>query len=99
MKHYSDVISLYKQMGLGGIKDDHFTLSIMINCFCHFNQTHSNLSVLGKFVKSGNEPNTVTLNTILKGFLLEAKVNEAAEFYRKMTRGGHKPYIITEWFL
>ena len=74
MKHYSVVISPYKQMGPVGIKDDHYTLSIMINCFCHLNHMNSCFSILGKFKKSGNEPDTVTLTSLLKGLLLEGKV-------------------------
>ena len=45
MKHYSAVISLYKQMDLLGIKPDLYTLNILINCFCLLNHLGFALSV------------------------------------------------------
>ena len=95
MKHYSAVISLYKQMGLLGIKPTHYTLNILINCFCHLNHLGFALSVFGKFIESGYRPDTVTMNTLLKGFFLEGKVLEAKEFYHKMIESGCKPNVIT----
>ena len=75
-KHKSVVISLFNQMGLLGIMPDFFTLNILINCFCHLNHMGFSLCVLGKFVKSSYAPDTVTLNTLMNGFLLEGKVGE-----------------------
>ena len=95
MKHYSLVISLDKQMGLVGIKPDVYTLSIVINCFCHLNCMGFGMSVLGKFIKLGCEPSTVTMTTLIKGFLSEGKIDEAKQCYEKMVEGGCKPNVIT----
>ena len=61
MKHYSVVISRYKQMGLRGIPTNVYTLNIMIDCFCHLNSMGFSSSMLGKLNKSGYEPDTATL--------------------------------------
>ena len=71
LKHYSAVISLYNQMGVSRIGHDIYTLTILINCYCHLNQMGFSLSVLGKFFKLGLEPNVFTFNTLINGFLLE----------------------------
>ena len=67
-KHYSVVISLYKQMGMQGIVPDHYTLSIVMNCFCHLSQMQCSLSVFGNFIKFDYKPDTVTMTTPMKGF-------------------------------
>ena len=38
LKHYSAVISLNNQMVVSGIRPNVYTLSIIINCFCHLHQ-------------------------------------------------------------
>ncbi|GMP77352.1 hypothetical protein CsSME_00033652 [Camellia sinensis var. sinensis] len=40
-KHYSTVIYLFKEIRLFGITIDGYTLNIVINCLCHWNQIDS----------------------------------------------------------
>ncbi|KAL5547003.1 hypothetical protein UlMin_006690 [Ulmus minor] len=94
MKHYSNVISLYKQMGLLGIVPDLYTLSILSNCFSHLSHMSSGLSVLGKLIKFGYEPDTVTMNTLMKGFFIEGKAAEATKCFIKMTEAGCVPDMV-----
>ncbi|PRQ34903.1 hypothetical protein RchiOBHm_Chr5g0074201 [Rosa chinensis] len=41
LKHYSAVITLNRRMLLCGVVPNHYTLSIIINCYCHLNQMGS----------------------------------------------------------
>ena len=95
MKHFSVVVSLDRQMGLLGVRPDEYTLSIVINCFCHLNLMGFGMSVFGKFVKLGCEPTTVTMNTLIKGFLNEGKIDEARECYEKLVEGSCKQNVVT----
>ena len=67
MKHYYVVISLFNQMGLRRIPTNDYTLSIVISCFCHLNHMGFSLSVSRKFFKSGYEPTTMTMTTLING--------------------------------
>ena len=67
MKHYPTVISLSKQMEAKGIVPDLVTLSILINCLRHLGQMAFSFSVLGKILKLGYQPNSITLTTLMKG--------------------------------
>ncbi|KAK9937967.1 hypothetical protein M0R45_014730 [Rubus argutus] len=89
LKHYSAVISLNKQMRLLGIASDAYTLSIIINCYCHLKQMGFSLSVLGQFFKLGLEPDVTTFNTLINGFIIENRVAEAAGIFSKMVERGH----------
>ncbi|CAL2264525.1 unnamed protein product [Prunus armeniaca] len=51
-----------------------------------YNQMGFSLSVLGKFFKLGLEPNVLTFNTLINGYLLEHRVAEAAALFHKMMR-------------
>ncbi|PRQ34462.1 putative pentatricopeptide [Rosa chinensis] len=84
LKHYSAVLSLIRQMGLLGIASDTYTLTIVINCYCHLDQMGFSLSVLGQFFKSGLQPNVATFNTLINGFVLQNRVPEAARLFSKM---------------
>jgi hypothetical protein len=45
MKHHSTVITLIKEMELAGIAPDDYILSVLINCFCHFNRVDFGFSI------------------------------------------------------
>ncbi|PQQ19855.1 pentatricopeptide repeat-containing protein [Prunus yedoensis var. nudiflora] len=74
LKHYSAAISLCKQMDLLPIVPNVCTLNIMINCFCH----------LAKLFKFGFEPDVATYNTLIKGFVIEDRISEAAALFFKL---------------
>lgn len=89
LKHYSVVLSLYKQMGVLEIASDVYTLSIIINCYCQLKQMGFSLSVLGKFFKFGFEPDVTTLTTLINGLLLVDRMAEAAGLFSEMVEGGN----------
>ncbi|KAH0865294.1 hypothetical protein HID58_082505 [Brassica napus] len=62
-----------------GTAHDHYTLSIVINCFCRRRQLGFAFSVMGKMLKLGYEPGTVTFSTLINGLCLEGRVSEAVE--------------------
>ncbi|XP_050111937.1 pentatricopeptide repeat-containing protein At1g62910-like [Malus sylvestris] len=94
LKHYSTVISLNNQMVVSGIRPDAYTLTIIINCFCHLNQMEFSLSVLGNFFKLGFDVTTYT--TLINGFLLKNREAEAAALFNKMMEKGNcKPDVVT----
>ncbi|PRQ35049.1 putative pentatricopeptide [Rosa chinensis] len=76
-------------MLLCGIVPNDYTLSIIINCYCRLNQMGFSLSVLGSFFKWGLQPNVFTFNTLINGFVLQNRVDEAALVFRKMVEAGH----------
>ncbi|XP_004296324.1 PREDICTED: pentatricopeptide repeat-containing protein At1g12300, mitochondrial-like [Fragaria vesca subsp. vesca] len=95
-KQYSAVIALSRKIGLIGIAPDYYTLAILINCYCHLNRLLFGLSVLGQFFKLGLQPNVITFNTLINGFVLDNQVQEAARFFNKMRKAGHcKPDVFT----
>ncbi|KAL6204252.1 hypothetical protein ACLB2K_021520 [Fragaria x ananassa] len=95
LKHYFAVIPLFQQMRLL-IAPNHYTLSIIINCYCHLNQMGFSLSILGSFFKSGLEPDVITFNTLIHGFILDNQVAEAARIFTKTLEAGHcKPDVST----
>ncbi|KAK9937936.1 hypothetical protein M0R45_014700 [Rubus argutus] len=96
LKHYSAVISLNKRMSLLGIASDVYTLSIIINCYCHLKQMEFSLSVLGQFFKLGLQSDVTTFTTLINGFIIENRLAEAAGIFSKMVEGGHcEPNVVT----
>ena len=71
MKHYLVVITLFKQMGSLGIAPSRPTLNTLINCFCHLNRVDFGFSVLATILKLGYHPDSITLNTLVKGLCLQ----------------------------
>ena len=61
----------------------------------HLKRMGFGMSVFGKFIKLGCEPSTVTMTTLVKGFLSEEKIDEAKQCYENMVEGGFKPDVIT----
>ncbi|KAL6203490.1 hypothetical protein ACLB2K_027190 [Fragaria x ananassa] len=79
-----------------GIRPNQYTLSTVINCFCHLNQMGFGLSVLGHFFKLGLRPDVVAYNTLINGFVLKNRIQEAAGIFSKMLQGGHcVPSVLT----
>ncbi|KAL6195337.1 hypothetical protein ACLB2K_030956 [Fragaria x ananassa] len=95
-KHYSPVIAMSKQMVRCRIRPNQYTLSIIMNCFCHLNQMGFSLSVLGHFFKLGLRPDVVAYSTLINGFVLKNRIQEAAGIFSKMLQGGHcVPNVVT----
>ena len=51
MMHYSVVITLIQRMELFGISPDVYTLTVLINCYCHLNRVNFVFSVLATILK------------------------------------------------
>ncbi|KAF3497076.1 hypothetical protein DY000_02057909 [Brassica cretica] len=88
-KQYDLVLHLCKKMELQGITHNNYTLTIVINCYCRRRKLGFAFSAIGKMLKLGYEPNTVTFNTLLNGLCLEGRVSEAVELvdHRMMDNG------------
>ena len=91
MKHYSLPISLIKRMESFGISPDVYTLTILINCFCHLIQVDFGFSVLATILKLGYHPNSVILNTLVKGLCLQGNIAGAVRLVEDMEKNGYQP--------
>ncbi|GAV65362.1 LOW QUALITY PROTEIN: PPR domain-containing protein/PPR_2 domain-containing protein, partial [Cephalotus follicularis] len=60
-----------------GIKHDFCTLIILINCFCRLSRLHFGFSILGKMLKLGLEPDSVTFNTLINGLCIGGQLLQA----------------------
>ncbi|KAL6204480.1 hypothetical protein ACLB2K_021747 [Fragaria x ananassa] len=95
LKHYPTVLSLNSQMLLSGIRPNHYTLAIVINCYCRLNRMDYALSVLAHFFKLGLQPNVTTFSTLINGFVLNNRVADAARVFSKMVVASHcQPNVI-----
>ncbi|KAF2298418.1 hypothetical protein GH714_023519 [Hevea brasiliensis] len=95
MKQYHTVISLSRTIESLGISHDIYSLSILIDCFCRLHLVNFGFSILGKIIKFGLEPNTVTFTTLIKGLCIDGKINGAVDFFNDMVAGGYQPGVHT----
>ncbi|KAJ9162532.1 hypothetical protein P3X46_022305 [Hevea brasiliensis] len=95
MKQYHTVISLCRTIESLGISHSVYSLSILINCFCRLHLVNFGFSILGKFIKFGLEPNTVTFTTLINGLCIDGKINGAVDFFNDMVTGGYQPNVHT----
>ncbi|KAL4375028.1 hypothetical protein AHAS_Ahas05G0240800 [Arachis hypogaea] len=89
--HFPTAISLFQQLQARGIAPNLFTLSILINCCCGMGCVMLAFSVLAKIFRMGFQPDTVTLNTLIKGGRLE----NARHIFQKLFLRGYRPDIWT----
>ncbi|XP_021617932.1 putative pentatricopeptide repeat-containing protein At1g12700, mitochondrial [Manihot esculenta] len=95
MKQYRTVLYMSKTIELLGISHDVYSLSILINCFCHLNLVDFGFSVFGKMLKLGLEPDVVTFTTLINGLCIESKMDKAVEFFDDMVASGYQPDVYT----
>ncbi|TMW89945.1 hypothetical protein EJD97_016421 [Solanum chilense] len=86
MKHYSNVVSLFREMQKLGIPIDGFILTNVINSYCLMHSTDCAFSVLSIYLKNGIPFDTVVFNTLLRGIFAENKVKDAVELFKKLVR-------------
>ncbi|KAK4717619.1 hypothetical protein R3W88_015957 [Solanum pinnatisectum] len=86
MKHYSAVISLFRQMRKLGIPISDFILNSMINSYCLMYRVDCAFSVLPIYLKKDIPFDVVTFNTLLRGLFSENKVKDAVELFKKLVR-------------
>jgi pentatricopeptide repeat protein len=79
MKYYSEVITLIEKLESlrPKIYPDVYTMSVLINCFCHLNRVQYGFLVLARMVKLDYQPSQVTLNTLLNGLCIQGQLQEA----------------------
>jgi pentatricopeptide repeat protein len=95
MKHHSTVISLIKEMELSGIALNACTLGVLTNCFCHLSRVDFGFSILARILKLGFQPDSIILNTLVKGLSLQGRIAEGLKLVNKMEKIGYKPDTIT----
>ncbi|EOA34195.1 hypothetical protein CARUB_v10021704mg [Capsella rubella] len=103
MNKFDVVISLGEKMQKLGISHDHYTYSILVDCFCRSSQLSPALAILGKIIKLGDEPSVVlTLSYLLNGFnasidafVKEGKLLEAEKLYKEMIQRYIDPDTVT----
>ncbi|CAL5420007.1 unnamed protein product [Camellia sinensis] len=83
MGHYDIALPLIGKLHFLGIQVNSYTFNIAINCYCHLNQVS-----LGSlfWVPSSNAPDVTTLNTLLNGLILDDKIPEAVELFKKLMK-------------
>ncbi|KAJ8552988.1 hypothetical protein K7X08_020381 [Anisodus acutangulus] len=86
MKHYSAVISLFREMLKLGIPISDSILNIMINNYCLMHRADFAFSVLPIYLKNAIPFDVVTFNTLLRGIFAENKVKDAVELFTKLVR-------------
>ncbi|XP_028802638.1 pentatricopeptide repeat-containing protein At1g64583, mitochondrial-like [Neltuma alba] len=87
MKHHRTAISLFSKAECKGFTPSLFTLNILINCYCHLGNMFL-LSILGKILKMGCQPDIITLTTLLKGQCINTNVREALVFHNDILTKG-----------
>ena len=95
MKHYSLPISLIKRMESFGISPNVYTLTVLINCFCHLNRVDFGFSILATILKLGYHPNPVILTTLVKGLCLQGNIAGAGRLVEDMEKNGYQPNEFT----
>ena len=82
-------------MELLGIAPNVYTLTVLINCFCHLNRVDFGFSVLARLLKLGYQPNLITLSTLVKGLRLQGNIAGAGRLVDEMEKKGYEPNEIT----
>jgi pentatricopeptide repeat protein len=75
-------------MKLNVISSDLVTSNILINCFCQLGLNSLSFSVFANILKRGYEPNTITFNTLIKGYCLKGDIHKALQFHDKVVAQG-----------
>ena len=109
MMHYSVVITLIQRMESFGISPDVYTLTVLINCYCHLNRVNFGFSVLATILKLGYLPTQTTPNTLLKGLRLQGNISwkwrtkglckigqigVAIRLFRKLEKGNFEQNVV-----
>nr|XP_023903992.1 putative pentatricopeptide repeat-containing protein At1g12700, mitochondrial [Quercus suber] len=95
MKHYSVVITLFRDMGPLRITPSVYTLNVLINCYCQLKRVDFGFSVLATVLKLGYQPTQSTLNTLVKGLCLQGDISGAVRLVEEREKKGYQPNVIT----
>ncbi|XP_054797532.1 pentatricopeptide repeat-containing protein At1g62680, mitochondrial-like [Prosopis cineraria] len=88
IKYFPTAISLFAQAESKGFMPCLVALNILINCFYHVGQMTLTFSALGKILKVGCQPDTITLNTLMKGLCINNDVVKALDFHDDLVAKG-----------
>ncbi|XP_039173071.1 putative pentatricopeptide repeat-containing protein At1g12700, mitochondrial [Eucalyptus grandis] len=91
MKHYSTAIRLIEQLHSLGVEDNHYWLTISLNCFCRLERVDLGLSILGRILKLGFPITVVATSTLIDGLFIQGKTDQALRFLDDMGRNGPEP--------
>ncbi|KAG9141437.1 hypothetical protein Leryth_001880 [Lithospermum erythrorhizon] len=87
MKHYSQVIILFKKMRpLGSPVNSKHIMNTVINCYCNLKEVDMGFAVLASMLKLGFAPDIVTINCLIKGLFFQQNVAKAVELLKKLIR-------------
>lgn len=84
MKHYSTVVSLFKEMCAARIPVDICTMTTVISCYCHLDRVDYGFAVLAGVFKGGYVPDVFTYSTLIRALFRDNKVVEAVELFEKL---------------
>nr|XP_016435256.1 PREDICTED: putative pentatricopeptide repeat-containing protein At1g12700, mitochondrial [Nicotiana tabacum] len=85
-KHYSAVVSLFREMRKLGIPINDFILNIVINSYCLMHCSDCGFSVLAIYLKNDIPFDVITFNTLLRGLFTENKIKDAVNLFKKLVR-------------
>lgn len=74
---FATVISLLRHIESSGIPPNHYSLSILVNCYCRSCRVDFGFSILAKVFKLGHQPNIVIFNTLINGLIHSDQLGEA----------------------
>ncbi|XP_060175132.1 putative pentatricopeptide repeat-containing protein At1g12700, mitochondrial [Lycium barbarum] len=86
MKHYSDVISLFREIQNLGVPINVFILISVINSYCLMHNSDCAFSVLLIFLKNDIPFDVVIFTALIRGLFAENKVKDAVELFKKLVR-------------
>uniref|UniRef100_A0A803KNU3 Pentatricopeptide repeat-containing protein n=1 Tax=Chenopodium quinoa TaxID=63459 RepID=A0A803KNU3_CHEQI len=92
---FSTVISLYRHLLLLGLRPDHYSLTILANCYCRLGSVHFGLSLLAFTFKLGYQPDVVTFNTLINGFIHSHQLDKSVRLLDKVVNLGFQPDMVT----
>ncbi|KAL3535071.1 hypothetical protein ACH5RR_003532 [Cinchona calisaya] len=76
LKHYSSVVTLFKDFCILGTLVDDYSLNIVIKCYC-MSRVDLGFCILSGFFKQGVVPDVSTFSTLLKGQFRENYPNHS----------------------
>ncbi|GLT73734.1 hypothetical protein SLA2020_455720 [Shorea laevis] len=74
IKHHHHVISCYSKLNSISLFPDFRTFNILLNCSCYMGRISDGFLVLGKILRSGYSPNTVTFTALIRGLCMKDKI-------------------------
>ncbi|KAJ9178665.1 hypothetical protein P3X46_010532 [Hevea brasiliensis] len=110
MKQCHTVVSLSKTIELLGVSHDIYSLSILINCFCHLHLADFGFSILGQnpqiwigarhyffgdMVAGGYEPDVHTYTVLVNSLCIFGKTNVAIGLLKGMVERDSDPDTVT----